>query len=230
MDKLIGQALWAYLEHGDRNMSIQIIPERRKQSFGEKLGAGFANLGQEGPGIAQAFGQNIMRQQQQTRQSEAYRKLGLPEDFETLPLELQKTFAQNLLKGKEKTQEKVVPLKNALLRIDKMREIGKKNRLGRGSSVMGYFGGETAKDRGEYERLGKSLISYASSIRITNRPEFETLAGNLYNPSISDKEREGILDAMEMIISQNLQQYGEGEEMQQAQTPKERPPLSSFER
>ena len=110
-----------------------------------------------------------------------------------------------------------------------MRQLGKGGRLGK-TLTRGIFGGEQAKERGEYEQLGKSLISLASTIPIRNKAEFETLAENLYNPSIRDAEREGILNAMEQIINQGLQEHGGiGQRSSQSQI-KERPPLSSFKR
>ena len=131
----------------------------------------------------------------------------------------------------EKT-EKDAPYIQALDTIKRMREIGSSGNLGRGSAVKGFFGGQTAKDRGEYEQLGKSLISLSSTIPIRNKAEFETLAHNLYDPSIPDDQREGILAALERIIQGSLSQT-EGTNafpIQQNNVQKERPPLSSFHR
>ncbi len=114
-------------------------------------------------------------------------------------------------KATQERNEKVIPFKNALKTIKKMREIGKRGRLGRFSGAKGFFGGKTAEDRGEYERLGKSLISFASNIPIRNKSEFETLAADLYDPSIPDSAREGILSAMEQIIMGNLQASSQDE-------------------
>ncbi len=135
---------------------------------------------------------------------------------------------KNELKAKElegKRQESLAPLQAGLKTISEMRNIGSKGNLGRGSAIKGFFGGETGKDRATYERLGKSLISLSSNIPIRNKIEFETLAHDLFDPSIPDSAREGILDAMELIINQNMQQYESSEENQ-----KEKPSLTSFER
>lgn len=110
-----------------------------------------------------------------------------------------KSFAEDV-----KRMEKINSMQNALSTIDKMRSIGAKGNLGRGSQLMGFFGGETAKDRGEYEQLGKSLIQLSTTIPIRNRQEFETLAGKLYDPSIPDMEREGILNALQAVIEGSI--------------------------
>lgn len=131
-----------------------------------------------------------------------------------------------------KVQEKVVPLQEALLRLQRMKDIGKGGNLGRGSSVKGFFGGQTAKDKAEYEQLGKSLISLATNIPIRNRIEFEVLAEKLYDSSLPDKEREGILNAMESIVNSSLKQYVGPKNFetigQDSNAPKEKPSLDSF--
>lgn len=131
-----------------------------------------------------------------------------------------------------KSQEKLAPFQSGLQTIEEMRKIGSRGKLGRGSAIKGFLGGETAKDRAQYEQLGKSLISLASNIPIRNQREFETLAHNLYDPSLPDSAREGILDAMESIISRSMQQFqgvsDQGTNMGSAK--KEKPPLSSFHR
>lgn len=102
-------------------------------------------------------------------------------------------------------EEKSNNAKKALETVNKMREIRKKGNLG--AYVKGglhHFGGETARDKGIYEQLGKSLISYATSIPIRNRLEFETLAERLYDSSITDAEAEGVLDAMEKILNDSV--------------------------
>ena len=138
---------------------------------------------------------------------------------------------QSALKDQKEMQEKLTPLQTALERVQRMRDIGANKRLGRGSGFLGFFGGKTAKDRGEYQQLGKSLISLATNIPIRNRLEFETLAESLYDPSLPDQEREGVLDAMERIINnsiQNLAISGFEEEKPVYEKNRERPPLTSF--
>lgn len=108
-------------------------------------------------------------------------------------------------KEEEKKGEKVRQLDGAMERLNQMREIRAKGNLGvwvkAGTHLLG---GETARDKGKYEQLGKSLISLATTIPIRNRLEFETLADRLYEASISDAEAEGVLDGMEEIIESSI--------------------------
>lgn len=114
---------------------------------------------------------------------------------------------QNELKNKQR--EKIVPFENALETLNDMQAIQKRGKLGRGSGAIGIFDNETAKDREEYSRLGKSLIQMATSIPIRNQKEFETLAEGIYDPSKSNAEIEGSLNAMEKIISRSIGEVNE---------------------
>ncbi len=113
-----------------------------------------------------------------------------------------------------KRQEKIAPLQGAMQTIEDMRGLKNKGNLGRGSQILGMFDPDVRKDRAEYSQLGKSLISFASSIPIRNKAEFEVLAHDLYDPSKSDDEIEGILNGMEKIIHRSMESeiLGEGEE------------------
>ena len=104
-------------------------------------------------------------------------------------------------------KEKLENFQGAIDSVTKMRDLRKKNNLGFGSSVTGLINPEVRKDRGEYETLGNSLISYASNIPIRNKLEFEKLAGRISDPSITDSEAEGILDALESIITNSIKSY-----------------------
>lgn len=150
----------------------------------------------------------------------------------------QDEFAKTLLKDQQKIQDELIPLQGAMSSVQKMRQLRSKGNLGRGSGFFGSLGGETATDRGEYEQLGKSLISYATTIPIRNRIEFETLADKLIDPSLPDAEAEGVLNAMEKIVrdaAMPLLSRIQGSEQPSMQQPtnekvKERPPLTSFHR
>lgn len=120
-------------------------------------------------------------------------------------------------------QENISPFEGALKTIEEMEKLGSRGNLGIGTSARSLISPQTRRDAAEYERLGKSLISYASNIPIRNRQEFETLAHDLYDPSISDDAREGILSAMKKIIKNSINSYSEIEPEK-----KERPPLTSF--
>lgn len=135
-----------------------------------------------------------------------------------------KPLSQADLKAQKDSEETYNSLKGAQDSLNRMKSLRKKGNLGRGSAARGIFGGETAKNRGEYEQLGKSLIQYATNIPIRNRIEFETLAEKLYDPSIPDKEAEGILSAIERILNNSLKGFSE----QGNQTSKR--PLSNFAR
>jgi hypothetical protein len=134
-------------------------------------------------------------------------------------------------KNNEENHKQVKTLTNALDTIGKMRSLGKKGNLGRGSSIKGFFGGEAAKDAAEYERYGKSLIQLSTSIPIRNQAEFNTLAEDLFDASLPDSYREGVLNAMEDILRKSLSVYdeeGTEEMMRSMNVKKNRPPLSSF--
>jgi hypothetical protein len=126
-----------------------------------------------------------------------------------------------------KLEDKVAATEGALDILNQMRDIRKKGNLGRGSSYTKFFGGEPAKDFGKYQRLGKSLIQFSSNIPIRNRQEFEVLAEDLYDPTISDDEAEGVLEAMEIIIKKSLNPT---ESIDIKESKNEKPPLSSFQR
>ncbi len=143
---------------------------------------------------------------------------------------------QALKKEVNKYREDTKPLEGALETIAEMRKIGSKGNLGIGSSITSAFNPETRKDVGRYEQLGKSLISYASTIPIRNKLEFETLSHDLFDSSLSDAKREGILAAMEKIVRNSLESYSRPEGMESGSMlpesvqpqQQERPPLTSF--
>ena len=147
---------------------------------------------------------------------------------------------QEFKKTTKKYKEDIAPFKGALETLEQMQKLGAKGRLGIGTKARGIFSPQTRQDAAEYERLGKSLISFASNIPIRNRQEFETLAHDLYDPNISDDSRAGILAAMRRIIESSMKGFeapeGEGTNVPQGTTqphanaPKERPPLTSFMR
>ena len=107
----------------------------------------------------------------------------------------------------KKNQAELATLDSALERVEEMKNIRKKGRLGFSSHTRGLFGGETAKDRGAYETLGNSLISYATSIPIRNRVEFEKLAARIADPDITDAEAAGILQSLDKIIKDSKKPY-----------------------
>lgn len=99
--------------------------------------------------------------------------------------------------------------------IKGMRDILAKGNLGRGSGFLGLFGGETAKDRAEYEQLGKSLIPMvAAGVPVRNQKEFEEYKKVITDPSSTEAAIEGALNGVERIFMQKLKSEGgrEGKE------------------
>lgn len=153
-------------------------------------------------------GQSDLARQIQLQQA----KFEHEKQLEAMRLEGKANKENQILNDKEakrnqELNEKIAPLKSAIGRVQEMKKIRAKGNLGRGSSIVGFFGGETAKDRGAYQTLGNSLIAYASTIPVRNRAEFETLTGKINDPDITDAEAEGVLNEMERIISDSLNEY-----------------------
>lgn len=108
------------------------------------------------------------------------------------------------LEKDQKKREQNQPLQSALKRVDEMKKIREKGRLGLPLHATKHIRGQAARDKGAYETLGKSLISFASTIPIRNRLEFETLSETIFDPYISDAEASGILDKMRTIIEDSI--------------------------
>lgn len=136
-------------------------------------------------------------------------------------------------KSKAKYLENITPFEGALDTISEMEKLGSSGLLGIGTKARGIISTQARKNAAEYERLGKSLIQYSTNIPIRNRQEFETLAHDLYDPSISDDARAGILTAMKKIIRNSMKTYTppgeEGLEARRSEQ-KERRPLTVFVR
>ncbi len=209
----------------------RVFRDERQPSTAEKFGQAFSGLGQS---LGESIPQYLQQQQREMSQNEFLKRIAPEMDFSGASPEMKEKYFESILKRhgeeekfgrerdiaglKEKStkEESILPYKSGLQSIQRMREIGKEGRLGRGSSIRGFFGGETAKNRGEYEQLGKSLIQLSTNIPIRNQREFEALAHNLYDPSLPDDQREGILNAMESILNRSIGEEGmpsQGEEI-----------------
>jgi len=201
----------------------QQADQQKKQAIAQLLGQGSENL----PPELQKLMYESM-QKGEFAESDAARKFQYESELQRQKFEHDNKTKADELAGKN--QEKIAPLQNALESINQMRNIRKKGNLGFGSSVKGIFGGATAKDRGEYETLGNSLIQFASNIPIRNKVEFEKLAGRISDPSITDKEAEGILNSMEKIITAGLSAVQSGYQNSPPShlSNQDRPPISSF--
>jgi len=80
------------------------------------------------------------------------------------------------------------------------------------------------EDRAEYEQLGKSLIALSTTIPIRNRLEFETLSNKLMDPTMSQQEIKGTLNALEKIFEGHLPKGKQGAQ-REPQTQQFEPPV-----
>jgi len=197
---------------------VQIIEENRPRSLSTRFGDAFGKAAEvipsfmdkrykmdaENEALKQQTGLNFAGISDPRMRQEGYSNAlkGQAEDKKL-------RIAQDLKQGEKdlKIQEEMAPLIAGLETVNKMRQLRNGGKLGRGSGVLAIARPDIARDRGEYEQLGKSLISLATNIPIRNRIEFETLAEKLYDPSLQDGEAEGVLDAMEQIIKGNLNSF-----------------------
>jgi len=212
-----------------QNMLSQLDPEASEEDVIKSVfGA---------PGIGMQSKQTLAGQLSQAkknvqnRKSEAFKA---EKEEEKMNMEREKLNLKREEMGQKRFEEynkKVEPLNAAMDRVNQMRKIRAEGRLGFGIGAKKMLRGKAAENAAEYEQLGKSLISFATNIPIRNRLEFETLAEKLYDPSLSDADAFGILNAMERIIQGVNRQVnvdygavppGEGE--------KQRPSLDSFRR
>jgi hypothetical protein len=224
---------------------VQILPaiqRPRKKSFGEQLSAGVG-------GALDVYEEHYNEQQKnKALQSEAEQLKSVHDiDVAGLSPEMRKLVvseklrglnAQNLEKTRNanrpykpsaeelKNKEKALGYNNALKTISKMEDINKKGNLGIGTSFRQAIDPDARRDAGEYEILGKSLISFVSDIPIRNKVEFEEMAHSLYDPSLSDAKRKGILDGLRFRLEEALGEYSQNPES----TDQDRPPLESFMR
>lgn len=119
------------------------------------------------------------------------------------------------VKSEQATHEKQQGLLGAKKRIEEQKARVASGHIGPAASFFGTsrkagstYSSEGQRIRAEYAQAGKSLIQYASSIKIRNQLEFETLGEKLYDPNLTKEEAEGTLNAMEEIINDNLSEAG----------------------
>lgn len=164
---------------------VQILP--KVPGFGESMGAAL------GGGFGQAFGSGMNQAAQFAQQ-----------------LKLEEAKKRSMLDAMQNEK-----FETGLDVIKGMKELVAKGNLGRGSGFMGLFGGETAKDRAEYEQLGKSLIPLvAAGVPVRNQKEFEEYKKVITDPSAPDAAIEGALSGLERIFEQKL---ASGEQQKTAQ-------------
>lgn len=176
------------------------------------------------PIVAQALQQKLQQLQQNRQKQEAasyYQSQGLDPKLATLDPNLQK----EILKRSQSTdQSKMQPLLTGLDIVNRQKELLKGGNLGPKVALVGTgrkagstFSKQGIKDRAEYERLGKTLISLATNISIRNRFEFEKLSEGLFDPTKKQEEIEGVLEGMERIIRDNLGAAGIPKQQQESQ-------------
>lgn len=213
-------------------MAIQVVRAReRGPSTEDRFFEAFGNASEKiGSALAQRRA-NQLRSDQEKEENEAIKHFGLDLTGIRNPKTREQILASELQghKTQKEDQEKLSGLTSALDTVNRMREIGKKGHLGFGLSVQKLFNPKARHEAGEYEQLGKSLIQFASNISPRNQKEFETLAGNIYDPSITDDQREGILSAMERIIRNSMGNRS-NETPKDFQQKNSKPPLSAFQR
>lgn len=214
----------------DINTIDQMLQEASKSGRPEDIQDAMNNIlskvSPERQQMAQQILQNKYNQLQQTQQKQSaasyYQSQGINPNAANLPEGIQK----EIIKGKRKESgEQNQGILGALDVVKRQRELLKSANLGPKYAILGTgrkagstFTKQGIKDRAEYERLGKSLISRATNIPIRNRIEFETLADKLFDPLAKQEEIEGSLDAMERILNNSLGIYSSsGNEIQSNQ-------------
>lgn len=173
-------------------------PPPRQKKLGERFAESVGAIGAELPNF---LGQ-IQGQQNIKKENEALKRFGVDLTDVTDP-DIRKTIIQGATKKKQEDTEK---FSTGLQTIDAMRQIASKKNIGRGSQILGAFGGETARDRSEFAQLGTSLIPLvAAGVPIRNLREFEQYKKIITNPSSLLSEIEGALNGLERIFNEKLE-------------------------
>jgi hypothetical protein len=201
---------------------VDIIKEKpKKPSFINRLGTGLSQ------GIEQIAAQ-YQGMQQENQLNDKIKEL-TGKDVRGLAPEMKSKFMEQFGQGQlkelnylNKLQEKnagqrskevseaqaeISDFQGALDAISKMEGLRKKGNLGMFNRVQGIYDPQAREDKGAYQTLGNSLISYASSIPIRNKQEFEKLAGHISDPNITDAEASGILQQMRTIITNSMKKH-----------------------
>jgi molecular chaperone GrpE (heat shock protein) len=180
---------------------VEIIRENRGPTFAEKFGTAVGKGLDSGSQLYEAY----QKKQRLREENEAFKRMGMDLSGITDP-ELRKTIISETLKGQNrKKQEDTQKFSTGLETIDRMRAIINKGNVGRGSSILGFFPGETQRDRGELEQLGKSLIPLvAAGVPIRNQKEFEEYKRTITDPSSPDDRFLGALDGLERIFKEKI--------------------------
>lgn len=182
---------------------VQIIEEQ--PSFGQIMARGGGRaVGNFASGL---LGQH-MENKARSQEDEALKRMGIDLSGVRDP-EMRKLLVQGASKKKADESEKFVTGLNVL---DQMKQIAARRNIGRGSGLMGFFPGETARDRAEFEQLGKSLIPIvAAGVPIRNQREFDEYKKVITDPSSSLDAIDGAIRGLESIFQQKLEGKGSSE-------------------
>jgi len=217
---------------------VQVFQDQ--PSFASQLARGgmdiLGSLGKEylGNKLAQRQ-QDQMQRSQQMENRQIFEQTGIDLSGISDPKMREKLLESGIKSGHQR-REKMAPLEGAMQTIQRMRQLGETGHLGPKISQLGgvgFLNPDVRKNRAEYEQLGKSLISMASTIPIRNQLEFEVLSSNLYDPTLTDASRAGILDSMERIIRNSMREYTGGLESgmefeERKEAPKKKQRLTYF--
>ena len=159
-----------------------------------------------------------MQQQKQKQQAaQYYKSQGMNPNISNLDIGLQKEIVkQNVDKKNAAKEEKLALAKAALSSIARQKELLSGGHLGSkfagpgktGAKAGSLFSHQGNKDRAEYARIGKGLITQATTLNIRNRPEFEAMREGLDDPRLSQEEIEGNILGMEKIIQDKIRELG----------------------
>lgn len=219
MDAAIGQIL-SRVSPEKQSMALQILQnkrtqlisnqqyERKREDVRNKEASDERKLQEqrgynEGKLVEQRDFDRGIRDEKNRLERSALEGQGLDPSLANLPPGVMNTKIKEASKEQEVSKAK----EGALDVVNRMKELRSGGNLGWkiGQNLgLGFASGKVRTDRKEYEQLGKSLISFATNIPIRNRLEFETLAENLYDPTMTDAEAAGILNAMERILKHGI--------------------------
>lgn len=211
-------------------MAIVLPGIEKKPSFSSRLGAGLGQGISSGINQASEFARQMALEQQKAKSKHSFldnlfkgkesgARDGLldlsPEEETMLALEDPTSFNayRHLKESKLKAKEQKDTLKYGLESLEAMKDIVEKGKIGKFSGVAGFFPGETARDRAEYEQIGRSLIPLvAAGVPIRNQKEFEEYKKVLTDPSAKLDTIKGAINGLERILKNRLKEEGLEEE------------------
>lgn len=220
---------------------VQILPAKRGSSFGQK----FSNaVGTGIQGASQLYQQKQAQEQQQQRNSQLQKLTGM--DISSLPENMQQevlksVFAKELQGEKygfenEKAGQKLrgeQEEKNASKKItqgafDRIAQLIPK--VGKGSGVLGMFGGKQAEYSGEFSSLTGALESHLVDMvnkGTLSNTRFKYITETLLpKPTDTQDEIKGKMKGLAQILDLDPSVLGSGPISKQS----DRPPLTAFQR